>query len=159
MKDYKVGDKVLFHVDVIHVNPVEGEIVEIGGNGTYVIQHKGLKCCVQGKFIVSKVLSDKEIIHDLEVRILDDDKKLQILTKKLADTNSELLKAKQLTSELKERIRELERTPFSGYNYKKRRVGRDFTLPFEIPPMVPRWSDLDDHERYRKKYACGFLEY
>ena len=158
MKEYKVGDKVLFHVDVIHVNPVEGEIVEIGGNGTYIIQHKGLKCGVQEKFIVSKVLSDKEIIHDLEVRILDDDKKLQIFNKRLAETNSELLKAKQTISELKERIRELERTPFSGYNYKKRRERRDPILPFEIPPMVPRWSDLD-HEQYRKKYACGFLEY
>lgn len=155
MKAYAVGDKVLFHVDVVHINPVEGEVVEIGGNGMYVILHKGLRCGVQEKFIVSKIIPDKEIIQKLEERILDDGKKLQILTKHITEANAKIEGLKEKVARQKSEIEELRKD-----SRKQWRGIFDEDFIKKIPRRTPKWRcDVDDHESYRQKYACGFLEY
>lgn len=157
MRAYNIGDKVYFYICVARNQIVEGEIREIVKPDVYMIMYDNGKYEIHGQFITGLVISDKEIITKLEERILNDDKKLQVLYKRIVEADKEIAHLKETVSRQKSRISELERVPFNGYNYKKRRK----TSPSpDIPPMVPQWRcDLDDHERYRQKYACGFLEY
>ena len=145
MRAYNVGDKVLFHIDVIHVNPVEGEIVEIGGNGMYVVQHKGLKCGVQEKFIVSKIVPPEELISQLEERILEDDKKLQNFTKQVISLEAAVVRLKERIAKQQNEIDELRRDAKKSW----KGIFDDDDFIRKIPRRSPRWTIPVD-----KKLTC-----
>ena len=161
MKSYNIGDDVYFYVSVSCEKPFEGKITEIVRPDVYLIRYNGGLYEVHGQFVTGIVISDKEIISQLEARILDDDQKLKSLNKQLAVFEKELETLRETIMRQKNRINELERNqkfPFDGYNFRKRKK-QDPPFPFPIP-SVPQWRcDLDDHETYRKKYSCKCMEH
>jgi|WetSurMetagenome_2_1015567.scaffolds.fasta_scaffold19980_12 hypothetical protein len=159
MKSYNIGDNVYFYISVSCENVYEGKVTEIIRPDVYLIKHDNGIYEVHGQFITGLVISDKEIISQLEARIIGDTKKLQDLTKRLVEFEKELETLRETIMRQKNRINELERNqkfPFDGYNVKKPKR-RDPPFPF---PSTPQWKcDVDDHETYRQKYSCKCLEH
>ena len=151
MKSYKIGDNVLFYVDVTRKNPVAGEIVDITDIDFYKILYEGSQFGVYGKFIVGKIVSDKEVIQALEEKILHDEKKLQVLDKRIVEADAEISRLKKKVAEQKNKIIELERdTSWRGLF--------DDNISYKDPkwkkPVVPRWGEPVVPPRWRDPLMC-----
>ncbi|MCJ7496779.1 MAG: hypothetical protein MUO78_01410 [candidate division Zixibacteria bacterium] len=107
MKSYNIGDNVYFYVSVACKDVVEGQITEIIRPDVYVIKYSGGIYEIHGQFITGLIIPDKEIIHNLEVRILNDDKKLQVLTKRIVEADAKIEELKKKVVKQKDEIDEL----------------------------------------------------
>lgn len=155
MKTYNIGDKVLFYVDVTRKDPVAGEIVDIIDTDLYKVLYEGSQFGVYGFFITGRIVSDKEVIAHLEEKIVNYDKKLQVLNNRIVEADAEIVRLKKIIDDQKEDIRNLT-YPWRNYSYNKKpkRKGSPFPFsPYEFPDMTPRWK-LDD-----KKIRCTCKEH
>ena len=107
MKSYNIGDKVYFYIGVSCKDTVEGKIIEITKPDVYMIKYDNGIYEIHGQFITGLVISDKEIIHNLEARILNDDKKLQVLTKRIVEADAKVEELKKKVAKQKDEIDEL----------------------------------------------------
>ena len=139
MKSYKVGDKVLFYVSLACKDPVEGKIIECLTNNavdTYLIRLDDRNYEVHAQFIMGKIVPDKEVIASLEERILNDDKKLQVLNVRIVNLESELVRAKKKIVEQKDEIKRLgKRKSWDGL------FDEDNDFLRRIPRRTPRLMD------------------
>jgi len=139
MKSYNIGDKVYFYISVACKDSVEGKITEIIKPDVYMIKYDNGMYEIHGQFITGLVISDKEIIHNLEARILNDDKKLQVLNKRIIEADVKIEELKKKIAEQKDKIQELEKSKFwdgmFNDDLRKRRKN-----PFPYP--ISRNGDL-----------------
>jgi DNA repair exonuclease SbcCD ATPase subunit len=146
MKSYNIGDDVYFYISVSCENTYEGKITEIIRPDVYLIKHDNGMYEVHGQFVTGLVIPDKEIIHNLEARILNDDKKLQVLTKRIVEADAKIEELKKKVAKQKDEIDELRR------DVKKSWRGifdDDENILRKIPRRSPRWTIPAD-----KKLTC-----
>jgi hypothetical protein len=136
MKSYNIGDKVYFYISVACKDPVEGKITEIIKPDVYMIKYDNGMYEIHGQFITGLVIADKDIIHNLEARILNDDKKLQALNKRIVEADAKIEELKKKVSKQKDEIDELRK------DSKKTWRGifdEDDDFLRRIPRRSPRW--------------------
>ena len=109
MKSYNIGDKVYFYISVSCKDPAEGKITEITKPDVYMIKYDNGMYEIHGQFITGLVIPDKEIIHNLEARVLNDDKKLQVLTKRIVEADAKIEELKKIITKQKDEIKRLEK--------------------------------------------------
>jgi uncharacterized coiled-coil protein SlyX len=138
MKSYTIGDDVYFYISVSCENTYEGKITEIIRPDMYLIKHDNGIYEVHGQFITGLVIPDKEIIHNLEARVLNDDKKLQVLTKRIVEADAKIEELKKKVAKQKDEIDELRRDAKKSW---KGLFDEDNDFLRRIPRRTPRLMD------------------
>jgi hypothetical protein len=135
MKSYNIGDKVYFYISVACKDTVEGKVTEIIKPDVYMIKYDNGMYEIHGQFITGLVIADKDIIHNLEARILNDDKKLQVFTKRIVEADAKIEELKKKVLKQKDEIDELRRDAKKSW---KGLFDDDFLR--KIPRRSPRWT-------------------
>jgi len=138
MKSYNIGDKVYFYISVSCKDPAEGKITEITKPDVYMIKYDNGMYEIHGQFITGLVIPDKEIIHNLEARVLNDDKKLQVLTKRIVEADAKIEELKKKVAKQKDEIDELRRDAKKSW---KGLFDEDNDFLRRIPRRTPRLMD------------------
>lgn len=138
MKSYNIGDDVYFYISVSCENTYKGRITEIVKPDVYLIKYDNGMYEVHGQFITGLVISDKDIIHNLEARILNDDKKLQVLTKRIVEADTKIEELKKKVAKQKDEIDELRRDAKKSW---KGLFDEDNDFLRRIPRRTPRLMD------------------
>lgn len=145
MKSYNIGDKVYFYISVACKDTVEGKITEIIKPDVYMIKYDNGMYEIHGQFVTGLVIPDKEIIHNLEARILNDDKKLQVLTKRIVEADAKIEELKKKVSKQKDEIDELRRDDKKSW---RGIFDEDENILRKIPRRSPRLI------RPKKMFCC-----
>jgi hypothetical protein len=146
MKSYNIGDDVYFYISVSCENTYKGRITEIVKPDVYLIKYDNGMYEVHGQFITGLVISDKDIIHNLEARILNDDKKLQVLTKRIVEADAVIERLKKRVDNQRNEIDELRKESKKSW---KGIFDGDENILRKIPRRSPRWTIPVD-----KKLTC-----
>lgn len=149
MKSYNIGDNVYFYISVACKDTVEGKIIEITKPDVYMIKYDNGMYEIHGQFITGLVIPDKDIIHNLEARILNDDKKLQVLTKRIVEADAKIEELKKKVAKQKDEIDELRRDAKKSW---KGLFDEDNDFLRRIPRRTPRLMDPPGPKCYRVSY-------